>query len=67
VAVKVFKEDHCSEVGLAIGKIVNQVHLLQKERERFQQEAELLGALRHPNIVTCLGFSIGDNMVGSLS
>ncbi len=66
VAVKVLKEEHYYELGLAIGDHhddMEKEHRREKEREKFEQEAELLATLRHPNIVNFLGFSITDKMV----
>jgi hypothetical protein len=64
VAVKVLKEHGHLELGLAIVENPQQdKDFKDKERDIFEQEAELLATFRHPNIVNFLGFSISADTV----
>jgi serine/threonine protein kinase len=63
VAVKVLKQELHLDLTPAIAGDMGKEHGQQKEREMFEQEAELLATLRHPNIVNFLGFSLRDHTV----
>jgi hypothetical protein len=61
VAVKVLAQELHLDLTPAVAGDIGKEYGQRKDREMFEQEAELLATLRHPNIVNFLGFSLGDH------